>query len=101
MNTPHTGIRCGVTRRFVSVLVCASLAAGAAAVRAQQLPLPPDVTAEEGKAYQAFFSWYFAQPPEVQREADASIYRRYSNVLEAAGASRERAADTIKLIELV
>jgi SAM-dependent methyltransferase len=86
---------------LVSVLVCAALAAGAATARAQQLPLPPDVTADEGKTYETFFTWYFAQPPEVQRETDESIYRRYSNVLEAAGASRESAADTIKLIQRV
>jgi SAM-dependent methyltransferase len=86
---------------LVSGLVCVALAAGAVPARAQQLPLPPDVTAEEGKTYQEFFSWYFAQPPEVQREADASVYRRYADVLAAGGASREKAADTITLIQRV
>jgi len=100
MNTPHTGIRYGVIRRFALLLVFAALAAGAVTLRAQQLPLPPDVTAEEGKTYQAFLTWYFGQPPEVQNESDESIYQRYSDVL-AAGASREHAADTIKLIQRV
>lgn len=98
MNTPRTRIRCSATWLLWFLLLCA---ANAATSKAQQLPLPSDVTAEEGKAYQAFLTWYFDQPPDVQRETDGLVYRRYADVLEASGASRERSADTIKLIQRV
>jgi SAM-dependent methyltransferase len=82
---------------LVPALIVLALSAG----RAQQLAVPPDVTPQEAQTYQEFFKWYSSQLPDVQRGPDDALYRRYAAVLEAAGASRDRAAATIALIQRV
>jgi SAM-dependent methyltransferase len=90
-----------VRRRFFLLAAVALTVLSAAVYAAQQMPLPPDVTAEDGATYQVFFKWYFAQPPEIQKAPDDVVYGRYVDVLKAGGASADRAASTIALIQRV
>jgi SAM-dependent methyltransferase len=94
-------ITCSRTARLKLVVTSGFLVLVLATLAAQLPPLPPDVTAEEGKTYQTFFSWYMGQPREVQREPDDGVFRRYAATLEAAGQSRDAAAATIALLQRV
>ena len=46
-----------VRRRLFLLAAVALTVLSAAVYAAQQMPLPPDVTAEDGATYQAFFKW--------------------------------------------
>ena len=43
--------------------------------------------------------WFMAQPPEVTSGSDEVVYGRYSDTLKAAGATADRAASTVALLQ--
>ncbi len=87
--------------RALILWLAASIVLTASARAGQQVPRPSDVTAEQGRTYEAFLSWYFDQPPDVQNLDDAVLYDRYAATLMAGGQSPAEAAATIALIERV
>jgi SAM-dependent methyltransferase len=93
------GSRIRLRAPVLAVLVAVTLVASSTA--AQQPPLPPGVTAEEAQTYQTFIKWFFSQAPELKHADDEVVYQRYAETLEAAGASREKAASTVALLQRV
>src|SRR5262247_506173 len=79
------------------------LLAALVAVAAAQQPvaLPPGVTAEEGRIYQAFMTWFLAQSPELQNADDDVLYPRYVSSLQSTGQTPAQAAAAIEIIKRV
>jgi SAM-dependent methyltransferase len=67
----------------------------------QSSPLPPTVTPEEVRTYEAFRSWIGSQPKDVQDADDEVVHQRYGGHLRQQGKSEQDISTTIASLKSI
>jgi hypothetical protein len=67
----------------------------------QSSPLPPTVTPEEFRTYEAFRSWIGSQPKDVQDADDEVVHQRYGGHLRQQGESEQDISTTIASLKSI